>query len=350
MAGNSKRKGAVRTGASRKGSSVGSGGQRRKQLKGKGPTPKAVDREGHITKKRADRAARQGAKSSGSTQSSGAGSSRVGVDSTSGVATKSTKIAGRSSVAAPNGNEFVLGRNPVVEALSVNVPARVLYVQAKIDPDSRVDEALAHAVKNGVEVREAPKRLLDDMAQGIIHQGLILEALPYQYVDLVDVLERRSKRHSGMVVALDGITDPHNLGAIVRSTGAFEGTGIVLPERRSASVTAAAWRTSAGALAHLEVAQVKNLSRAIAAAKKAGFFVIGLAGEAVESIAAADIGELPVLLIVGSEGAGLSRLVAESCDLLVKIPISSNIESLNASVATGVALYELSKQRTAGTG
>lgn len=332
MAGNSRRKGAVRTGASRKGSSVGSGGQRRKQLKGKGPTPKAVDREGHITKKRADRAARAEAKSGG----------KSGVNSTNSTAPKS-RI--KSSVAAPNGNEFVLGRNPVVEALSVAVPARMLYVQTKIDPDSRVDEAVAKAVANNVEIRELAKGSMDDMAQGIIHQGLILEALPYEYVDLEDVLERRSKTHKGMVVALDSITDPHNLGAIVRSTAAFDGTGIVLPERRSAGVTAAAWRTSAGALAHLEVAQVKNLTRAIEKAQESGFFVIGLAGEASDSIDETDIGDLPVMLVVGSEGAGLSRLVADSCDMLVNIPISSNIESLNASVATGVALYELSKQR-----
>ena len=343
MAGNSNRKGAVRTGASRKGSSVGSGGQRRKQLKGKGPTPKAVDREGHVTKKRADRAARAEAQKGGASRGGSAtgGASRQ-ADTGAPAPTKSRM---RTSVAAPNGNEFVLGRNPVVEALSVQAPARMLYVQAKIDPDSRVDEAVARAVSNGVEIRELSKGAMDDMAQGIIHQGLILEALPYEYVDLEDVLERRSKRHSGMVVALDGITDPHNLGAIVRSTAAFEGTGIVLPERRSAAVTAAAWRTSAGALAHIEVAQVKNLTRAIEKAQKAGFFVIGLAGEAAESIEQADIGQLPVMLVIGSEGAGLSRLVAQSCDLLVNIPISANIESLNASVATGVALYELSKQR-----
>lgn len=335
MAGNSRRKGAVRTGSSKKGSSVGSGGQRRKQLKGKGPTPKAVDREGHVTKKRADRAARAEAKSGGKSRS---GSTGV-------TATLSGKSRNKSSVAAPNGNEFVLGRNPVVEALTVAAPARVLYVQTKIDPDSRVDEAVAKAVSNGIEIRELSKGAMDDMAQGIIHQGLILEALPYEYVDLEDVLERRSKTHSGMVVALDGINDPHNLGAIVRSTAAFDGTGIVLPERRSVAVTAAAWRTSAGALAHLEVAQVKNLTRAIEKAQELGFFVVGLAGEADDSIEDTDIGNLPVMLVVGSEGAGLSRLVADSCDMLVNIPISSNIESLNASVATGVALYELSKQR-----
>ncbi len=149
----------------------------------------------------------------------------------------------------------------------------------------------------------------------------------------------------GLVVACDSITDPRNLGAIIRSAAAFGAHGVIIPERRSAQMTAAAWKTSAGAAARVPVARVTNLNRTLKAYADAGFTVVGLAGEAETDIAGFPGIDGPVLLVVGSEGEGLARLVRENCDVLVTIPIQSAVESLNASVATAIALYEVSRSR-----
>jgi 23S rRNA (guanosine2251-2'-O)-methyltransferase len=151
--------------------------------------------------------------------------------------------------------------------------------------------------------------------------------------------------HEPLIVALDSITDPRNLGAIVRSAAAFGADGVLIPERRSAGMTAAAWKTSAGAAAHIPIARATNLNRTLRAYADAGLSLVGLDGSAETTISEVPGASGPLVLVVGSEGAGLSRLVLEACDSLAAIPISKTVESLNAGVAAGIALFEISRQR-----
>lgn len=316
MAGNSRRKGAIRKQGSKKGATVGSGGQRRKGLEAKGPTPKAEERTGHPASRRAraqDAAAKKGAANRERPES-----------------------------------EIVAGRNPVVEALRAAVPARELLVMEFVDADERITEAVALAGDQGLAVRELPKRELDRRALDAHHQGIVLVASPFEYAaPEALVADALAAGRTPVLVALDGVTDPHNLGAIARSALAFGASGLLLPARRSAKVTAVAWRSSAGAFARLPVALTPNLTRGLAAAQEAGFFALGLAGEGAQDLeaAAAHFADVPVVLVVGSEGEGLSRLVAEQADAKVSIPMPGGMESLNASVAAGVALYTLSRTR-----
>ena len=169
----------------------------------------------------------------------------------------------------------------------------------------------------------------------------------FDYADIEDVFEAAFDVPSqGLVVALDGVTDPRNLGAIVRSAAAFGAQGVVIPARRSASMTAAAWKTSAGAAARIPVAKVTNLNQMLRRASGMGFTVVGLAGESETPLSGLPGMDGPLLLVVGSEGDGLARLVREHCDALVSIPITSQVESLNASVAASIALYEVTQQRS----
>ena len=188
---------------------------------------------------------------------------------------------------------------------------------------------------------------LDKLTDGAVHQGVALQLPAYEYAELDEVASKALARDDdhGLLVACDGITDPHNLGAIIRSAAAFGADGVIITERRSASLTASAWKASAGAAARLRVAKVTNLNRGLESLSKAGFMIAGLAGEAETDIAGTPGVTGPLVLVVGSEGAGLARLVREHCDALVSIPITSKVESLNASVATAIALYEVSRTR-----
>ena len=322
MAGNSQRRGAVRKGGKK--TTVGSGGQRRRGLEGKGPTPKAVDREYHPAHKRAKATAKR----------AGAGAPR----GASGM--------GRSQRRAKGSSEIVAGRNSVVEALRAGVPVSTMYVATRIDSDDRVREALKLAGERGLAVLEAPRGELDRLTDGAVHQGLALQVPPYEYADPKDLIDPESPGIP-LVVALDGITDPRNLGAIVRSIAAFGGHGVVVPERRSVGMTASAWKTSAGAAARIPVAKASNLNRTLEDFKKAGFFVLGLDMDGDVELPDLTLASEPLVVVTGSEGKGLSRLVRETCDQIVAIPMSSAVESLNAGLATGVALYEIARQRRA---
>jgi 23S rRNA (guanosine2251-2'-O)-methyltransferase len=329
MAGNSQRRGAVRK--SGKGATVGSGGQRRKGLEGKGPTPKAVDREYHPAAQKARAAAKRG---------SGKPGYAMGSRPQGRPAHGSGRSAGKPS------SEIVAGRNAVVEALRAEVPVTTMYVAGRIDADDRVREALKTASGRGIPVLETPRGELDRLTDGAVHQGLAVQVPPYSYVEPADLVDPEAPGIP-LVVALDGVTDPRNLGAVIRSVAAFGGHGVVLPERRSAGMTASAWKTSAGAAARVPVARVPNLTRALEAFKSAGFFVLGLDMEGDVELAGLELATEPVVVVVGSEGKGLSRLVRETCDQVVSIPMSSAVESLNAGVAAGVTLYEIARQRAA---
>ena len=320
MAGNSQRRGAMRKSGSKKGMVVGSGGQRRKALKGKGPTPKATERTSHPAARRAKAAA---------------------------------KSAGRRPTAARPGagrsTEILFGRNPVLEALRAGVPATSLTVMQYIDADDRVSEAVALAVERDLPILEVTRGELDRSADGGAHQGVLLSVPPYDYADPAELIDSALDAPSApLLIALDGVTDPRNLGAVARSAAAFGSNGVILPERRAAGVTASAWKASAGALARIPVAQATNLTRTLAAAKKSGYFVVGLAADGATSLVDLDpeLARGPLIVVIGAEGQGLGRLVGETCDLLVSIPIAADTESLNASVAAGIALYAVASLRS----
>ena len=312
MAGNSQRRGAVRKGG-KKGPVVGSGGQRRRGLEGKGPTPKAADRPNHKA------------------HSSGSSSGRSGGN-------RSPKRRSGTS------SEVVAGRNAVVEAFRAGVPVTALYVASRIDSDDRVREAITAATRAGIPMLETPRGELDRLTDGAVHQGLAVQVPPYTYAHPRDLVDQELPGIP-LVVALDGITDPRNLGAIVRSVAAFGGHGVVVPSRRSAGMTASAWKTSAGAAARIPVAQAANLTRALEDYRKAGFFVIGLDMDGDVELPDLELASEPLVVVVGSEGKGLSRLVRETCDQIVSVPMTSVVESLNAGIATSVTLYEIARRR-----
>ena len=321
MAGNSQRRGAIRKGASKKGATVGSGGQRRRGLEGRGPTPKAEDRPKHKANRIAKAAYKHGSKP-GARPSASRGGSRRGKQS----------------------SEIVAGRNSVVEALRADVPVTTMYVAGRIDSDDRVREALKNATAKGIAILETPRGELDRLTDGAVHQGLALQVPPYEYAHPSDFIDPEAPGIP-LVVALDGITDPRNLGAIIRSVAAFGGHGVVVPERRSVGMTASAWKTSAGAAARVPVALAPNLTRALEEYRKAGFFVLGLDMDGDVQLPDLALATEPIVIVTGSEGKGLSRLVRETCDQIVSIPMSSSVESLNAGIATGVALYEVARRR-----
>jgi 23S rRNA (guanosine2251-2'-O)-methyltransferase len=312
----------------------GTGGYKRDRLEGKGPTPPARLRPGHP----ANRAAAKAAKGAGRPEQNQRGNER-GTDS---------RNRSESSYESPavrgvgEGPEMVAGRNSVVESLRAGIPAMALYVAGRAQEDERVAESVQLAAEAGIAVLESGVPELDRLTGGAIHQGVALRVRPYEYAHPEDFYRRGVLP---LIVALDGVTDPRNLGAVIRSAAAFGATGVVVPSRRSAGVTAGAWKASAGALARLPVAQAVNLTRALEGYKKAGFFVAGLDAEAKTVMRDLSIADGPMVLVVGSEGRGLSRIVAGACDMLVSIPMASGNESLNAGIAASIALYEIAGVR-----
>lgn len=324
MAGNSQRRGAIRKGTTKKGQTVGSGGQRRRGLEGRGATPKAEDRVYHPAHKRAVKAAKAAAK--------GGGRAPAG------------RTAGRRNEDSP---ELVLGRNPVVECLRAGVPATALYVAVGTENDERLTEAVKIAADTGISILEVPRTDLDRLSSNGLHQGMALQVPPYRYAHPDDLLEAaRGSAEPALLVALDNISDPRNLGAVIRSVAAFGGHGVVIPQRRSASVTAVAWRTSAGAAARLRVARATNLTRTLKDWANSGVQIVGLDAGGDTALDEFD-GTTPTVVVVGSEGKGLSRLVRETCDQILSIPMAGPVESLNASVAAGVVLADIARQRRA---
>jgi 23S rRNA (guanosine2251-2'-O)-methyltransferase len=316
MPGNSQRKGAVRRKG--RGNTAGSGGRVKRGLEGKGPTPKAEDRPYHSAY-RTKKAASQ---------------HKAGRPSTS--------KTGRPG----SGPEWVAGRNAVLEAMEAEIPIRAAYVAEGAERDDRLRGIVKLAAARGTALLEVTRAELDRLTGGAVHQGVALQLPAFEYAHPDDLLAAAlDSDHEPLIVALDSITDPRNLGAIVRSAAAFGADGVLIPERRSAGMTAAAWKTSAGAAAHIPIARATNLNRTLRAYADAGLSLVGLDGSAETTISEVPGTSGPLVLVVGSEGAGLSRLVLEACDSLAAIPISKTVESLNAGVAAGIALYEISRQR-----
>ncbi|QBX54811.1 23S rRNA (guanosine(2251)-2'-O)-methyltransferase RlmB [Nocardioides seonyuensis] len=315
MAGNSQRKGAIKK--SGKGNpTAGSGGRVRRGLEGRGPTPKAKDRpyhQAHKAAKRAERSAETRPKR------------RV---------TKSTEA------------EWVAGRNSVVEALRAGIPITGVYVAEGAERDGRLREAFKLAAEQGHSLLEVTRNELDRMTGGAVHQGLAARLPSFDYAHPDDLLDRAAELgEPALIVALDSVTDPRNLGAVIRSASGFGAHGVLIPERRAAGMTAAAWKTSAGAAARIPIAQAVNLTRQLKAYQEAGCMVVGLAADGEVSLPDLDLADGPLVVVVGSEGKGLGRLVSETCDQLVSIPMGNQLESLNAGVAASVALYAIAQAR-----
>ena len=317
MAGNSQRRGAIKK-TGKGNPTAGSGGRRRQGLEGKGPTPRAEDRPNHKKYKMANAAAKRD-------QARPGGSKRRAND---------------------GGPEWVAGRNSVLELLRANVPVNALYIGENIDRDDRIREIFSLAAEQHVSLLEIARNELDKITSGAVHQGIAAKLDAYDYADPADLLRIAEEQgEPPLIVILDGVTDPRNLGAIVRSASGFGAHGVVVPERRAAQMTAAAWKTSAGAAARVRVARATNLTRQVKAYQDAGCMVVGLAADGDVDLPDLDIADGPLVVVIGSEGKGISRLVSENCDHLVSIPMNSQLESLNAGVAAGIALYAISRAR-----
>jgi 23S rRNA (guanosine2251-2'-O)-methyltransferase len=302
---------------------------KRRALRGKGPTPKAENRPNHkryrggedSTRKRTERKRIDSKRS----------------DYKRGDRKRDFRREPREH------HDTVAGRNAVVEALRAGIPAKELVVAVGVDIDERLEESVRLAQKMGIGIREIERRQIENMTGIANHQGIALVAKPFQYSSQKEIFARA--KEPALFVAVDGVTDPRNIGAIARSAAAFGADGLLIPERRNAPLTASAWKASAGAAARLPIAQVTNLVRSMQDAKEFGCFIVGLDGDADTEVEAMEIADQPIYLVVGSEGRGLSRLVRENCDLLIKIPMSNTVESLNASVAMSIALYAVDRKR-----
>lgn len=325
--------------AKKKTQRIGSGGRNRRRLEGKGPTPKAEDRTYHPAyhaKKAAEARALAAEKA---------------------AQRREPKL--RSVLHIQEGHELIAGRNPVLEAVRSGIPLARVFMAGSAISDERVGEVVRTATALGAPLIEVSRSELDKMTDGAVHQGVAIEVPPYSYVGIEDLLERVERRqvrqHSagdpepnrGLFVALDSVTDPHNLGAALRSASAFGADGLIIPERRSASMNVTAWKVSAGAAARVPVARVTNLVRALEKLQKSGYFVVGLDGGGDTDIADLQLADMPLVVVTGSEGSGLARLTRETSDIIASIPIAAELESLNASVATGIALYQIDRLRAA---
>ena len=296
----------------------------KRSLRGKGPTPRAEDRPYHKKYKSKEENQRRRTE-------------RKRIDVKRNDRKRNYRRDPKDHV------DTVAGRNAVVEALRAGIPAKELVVAVGVDIDERLNESIRLSQKMGIGIREVERRQIENMTGIANHQGVALIVKPFQYSSQKEIFARA--KEPALFVAVDGVTDPRNIGAIARSAAAFSADGLLIPERRNASLTAAAWKTSAGAAARLPIAQITNLARSIDDAKAYGCFVVGLDGDADTPVGSMEIADQPLYVIVGSEGKGLSRLVREECDLLISIPMSSAVESLNASVAMSIALYAIDQKR-----
>ncbi|BDA64016.1 23S rRNA (guanosine(2251)-2'-O)-methyltransferase RlmB [Actinomyces capricornis] len=329
MPGNEQYPGAKRRPGSKKGATKGSGGQRRRGLEGKGPTPRAENRVGHPKARAKARAEARAAQPNHAKQLE--------------------RIRRRYDVGPDH--EILCGRNAVAEAAYAGVPISRVFMAVSAESDERLGAVVRRAALLGAPVLEVTKLDLEALTQGAVHQGVAIEVPAYDYAEAIDLLERaRAQGRTPLLVALDQVTDPHNLGAILRSAGAFGADGVIIPERRSAGVNATVWKVSAGAAARVRVARETNLVRTLGRLKKEGCFVVGLDGRGETPIEGLTVADAPLVLVTGAEGAGLSRLVRESCDMLASVPIAAAVESLNAAVATGISLYEVDRLRRRARG
>lgn len=236
------------------------------------------------------------------------------------------------------------GRNAVIEALRAGTPIDKIYL-AKGDTDKTLGHIASRARSAGVVVVEADRHKLDNMSRTHAHQGVIALAAVREYVSVQSLLDAAAQKgEAPLLVVCDEISDPHNLGAILRTAECAGAHGVIIPKRRSAGLTAIVAKTSAGAVSYMPVARVANLASTLEELKKQGVWIFGTAADGTTTLYEADL-KGPAAIVIGSEGSGMSRLVAQHCDFLVRIPLRGSISSLNASAAASVLLYEAVRQR-----
>ena len=240
--------------------------------------------------------------------------------------------------------DLILGRNAVIEALKSDRTIECLYV-SKGDLEGSIKVALGLARDKGVVVKEVDRRKLDTMCEGLNHQGIVAKVTPFKYCEVNDILEVAEKKgEKPFIVILDEIEDPHNLGSIIRTAELCGVHGIIIPKRRNVGVTSTVYKCSAGAIEHMKIAKVTNINSTIDVLKEKGIWIYGADIEGKDYSYNTDFSG-PCALIIGSEGKGISNLTLKKCDLLVKIPMVGKINSLNASVAGGIMMYEVLKGR-----
>lgn len=239
---------------------------------------------------------------------------------------------------------IIEGRNAVAEALRAGTPIdKVFLLKGEVDLPLR--QLANQARQQGAVLAEVDRHKLDAMSRTHAHQGIIAVAAVREYASVEDLLQAaRDRGEPPLLVVCDELSDPHNLGAVIRTADAAGAHGVIIPKRRSAGLTAVVAKTSAGAVSHLPVARVANLPSLLKQLKKEGLWIFGAAADGPVSLYEADL-KGPAAIVIGSEGSGMSRLVAETCDVLVRIPMKGKLNSLNASAAAAILLYEAVRQR-----
>ncbi|WP_129730287.1 MULTISPECIES: 23S rRNA (guanosine(2251)-2'-O)-methyltransferase RlmB [Bacillaceae] len=240
-------------------------------------------------------------------------------------------------------HEYIIGRNPVIEALKSGRDINKIWV-AEGANKGQIHTVLQLAKEQGVIVQQAPNKKLDQLAEGN-HQGVIAHVAAYKYAELDDLFRRAEKQQeTPFFLILDEIEDPHNLGSIMRTADAVGAHGIIIPKRRAVGLTAAVAKASTGAIEYIPVVRVTNLTRTIEELKERGIWIAGTDAKGTDDYRRLD-GTMPLGLVIGSEGKGMSRLVREQCDFLVRLPMAGKVTSLNASVAAGLLMYEVYRKR-----
>ncbi|MBY5285508.1 23S rRNA (guanosine(2251)-2'-O)-methyltransferase RlmB [Anabaena sp. PCC 7938] len=245
-------------------------------------------------------------------------------------------------------NDLIYGRHPVLSALESHRNLNRLWITTRLRYDHRFHHLILQAKENGTVIDEVEPKRLDQITDGANHQGIAAQIAPYAYTEIEDLITEAKSVTDAVIVVADGITDPHNLGAIIRTAEAIGAQGLVIPQRRASGITSTVVKVAAGALENFSVARVVNLSRALEQLKEAGFWIYGTAATGSEPLHTVNFSG-PIVLVIGGEGEGLSMLTQRSCDVLVSIPLQGKTPSLNASVAAGMALYEIYRQRSLNT-
>jgi 23S rRNA (guanosine2251-2'-O)-methyltransferase len=245
--------------------------------------------------------------------------------------------------------DLIYGRHSLLAALEGDRYLNRIWVLPKLRYDSRFHSLLTQAKADGTVIDEVDHRRLDQITHYANHQGIAAQIAPYEYLELAELIEKaKAASEHPVLVAADGITDPHNLGAIIRTAEAMGSQGLLIPQRRAVGITSTVVKVAAGALESFPVARVVNLSRALEELKSAGFWIYGMAAEASQSLDTVNF-DSSAVLVIGSEGEGLNLLTQRCCDVLVSIPMQGKTPSLNASVSAGMVLYEVYRQRRSQT-
>ena len=259
---------------------------------------------------------------------------------------RGTVVVPKESTGELQRDDLVLGRNAVIEALKSNRTIESIYV-SKGDLEGSIKVVLGIAKEKGVVVKEVERKKLDIMCEGVVHQGVVAKVTPYKYCEVTDMLELAEQRgEKPFIIILDEIEDPHNLGSIIRTAELCGAHGIIIPKRRNVGVTATVYKSSVGAIEYMKIAKVTNLNTTIDMLKAKGIWIYGADIAAKEYSYNVDFSG-PCALVIGNEGKGISNLTLKKCDVLVKIPMIGKINSLNASVAGGIMMYEVLKGRIA---